>query len=474
MVSAIVCAIAWADGEFDGRSPKRPITLHYAGRWLRPGPRDCRDAECAERCIAVRRWIRESRSRVPGWSCWRRCREIPLDSERGDAERSGLRYSIRDQSEPRWENRRIKVQKISSWYHCEKCVMSRNCELGLATRYALGHRAATMTCVNRATFHRRLNAESFMTRILGLDFGTRRVGIAISDPGRTMAFPVEVYEPRGAEPDARHYRELARENEIERIVVGLPLHTSGREGELALRARKFGEWLASVTGCPVVYYDERYSTVEAEQSLLAAGLDAEEAQIAARQACRADHAARLSGRRMSRRPRPAPTAAVRSGWQPIVTTLIIGCGYLGQRAGALLSRAWRTRVMAPFVPGLEPPRSPAWVSSRSSPTCWIRTSLRGLPAAERVFYCVGFDRSAGASMRTVYVDGLKNVLDHLSREVTRIVVRELDRSLRPDRRRVGRRRDPAQPAHESGKVCLEAEERLRDWADESGTAESAV
>ncbi len=111
-----------------------------------------------------------------------------------------------------------------------------------------------------------------MTRILGVDFGTRRIGIAISDPGRTMAFPVEVYEPRGPMPDARYYRELVRENEIERIVVGLPLHTSGRESEIATRARKFGEWLAATTGLPVFFFDERYSSVEAERALLGAGL----------------------------------------------------------------------------------------------------------------------------------------------------------------------------------------------------------
>ncbi len=111
-----------------------------------------------------------------------------------------------------------------------------------------------------------------MTRILGVDFGTRRIGIAISDPGRTMAFPVEVHEPRGPVADARYYRELVRENEIERMVVGLPLHTSGRESEIATRARKFGEWLAATTGLPVIFFDERYSSVEAEQSLLGAGL----------------------------------------------------------------------------------------------------------------------------------------------------------------------------------------------------------
>jgi putative Holliday junction resolvase len=109
---------------------------------------------------------------------------------------------------------------------------------------------------------------SSMARILGLDFGTRRVGAALSDPGRTMAFPLEVYELRGPEPDARHFRELVLENDVERIVVGLPLHTSGRESELAVRARTFGTWLASVTTRPVVYHDERYTTIEAERHLI--------------------------------------------------------------------------------------------------------------------------------------------------------------------------------------------------------------
>jgi putative holliday junction resolvase len=117
-----------------------------------------------------------------------------------------------------------------------------------------------------------------MPRILGVDFGLRRIGIALSDPTRSIAFPVEVYEPRGPEPDSRYYRELVRENEIDRIIVGLPLHSSGRESELASRARRFGEWLATVTDRPVVFFDERYSSVEAEQSLLAAGLSKKKRQ----------------------------------------------------------------------------------------------------------------------------------------------------------------------------------------------------
>jgi putative Holliday junction resolvase len=111
-----------------------------------------------------------------------------------------------------------------------------------------------------------------MGRILGLDFGLRRVGAAISDPGRSIASPLEVYERRDPTQDARHYRELIREHEIDRIAVGLPVHTTGREGELAALARQWGSWLASVTALPVVYIDERYTSVEAENLMISSGL----------------------------------------------------------------------------------------------------------------------------------------------------------------------------------------------------------
>jgi putative Holliday junction resolvase len=111
-----------------------------------------------------------------------------------------------------------------------------------------------------------------MGRVLGLDFGLRRVGAAVSDPGRTIASPLEVYERRDATQDARHYRILVREHEIDRIVVGLPVHTSGREGELAAHARTWGRWLVSVTELPVVYFDERYTSVEADNLMIQSGL----------------------------------------------------------------------------------------------------------------------------------------------------------------------------------------------------------
>jgi putative pre-16S rRNA nuclease len=111
-----------------------------------------------------------------------------------------------------------------------------------------------------------------MNRVLGLDFGTRRVGAAVSDPRRLIATPLEVRERRDPVQDARHYRELVREHEVDRIVIGLPVHTGGREGTSAARARAFGAWLAGVTGLPVLYYDERYTSVDAEDALIAAGV----------------------------------------------------------------------------------------------------------------------------------------------------------------------------------------------------------
>lgn len=113
-----------------------------------------------------------------------------------------------------------------------------------------------------------------MGRILGLDFGTKRVGAAVSDPRRSIATPLEVYQRRDPVQDARHYLALVEENEVERIVVGLPVHLTGREGTSASLARTWGDWLARETGLPVVYYDERYTTSDAEDSLIAAGFKA--------------------------------------------------------------------------------------------------------------------------------------------------------------------------------------------------------
>jgi putative Holliday junction resolvase len=111
-----------------------------------------------------------------------------------------------------------------------------------------------------------------MSRVLGLDFGTRRVGAALSDPSRSIATPLEVHERTTPERDAAHYRKLIEEEGIERIVVGLPLHTGGSEGELAGLARAFGRWIGEVTGRAVVFFDERYTSIQADEILRTPGV----------------------------------------------------------------------------------------------------------------------------------------------------------------------------------------------------------
>ena len=110
-----------------------------------------------------------------------------------------------------------------------------------------------------------------MTRILGLDPGERRIGVALSDPSGTIASPHSVVDRRTVDP-AVAVRELCEEHGVERIVVGLPTGLSGNEGPSAKAARTFGELVAKATGLPVEYQDERFTTVTAEAALLEGGL----------------------------------------------------------------------------------------------------------------------------------------------------------------------------------------------------------
>jgi putative Holliday junction resolvase len=110
------------------------------------------------------------------------------------------------------------------------------------------------------------------TRILGVDYGTVRIGLAVSDRDRKIASPLDTYRRRDADQDATYFQTLMKEEEIAAIVVGLPVHTDGREGVKAKEARQLGERLAKLTGLPVYYFDERFTTVLAESELWSAGL----------------------------------------------------------------------------------------------------------------------------------------------------------------------------------------------------------
>jgi putative Holliday junction resolvase len=109
-------------------------------------------------------------------------------------------------------------------------------------------------------------------RIAGIDFGTVRIGIAITDPQQTLASPLENYTRRDKVQDAKRFRRLVAEEDVTRFVVGLPIHLDGNESRKSIEARQFGHWLTETTGVPVEYFDERFTSSEAEQFLLGAEL----------------------------------------------------------------------------------------------------------------------------------------------------------------------------------------------------------
>lgn len=109
-------------------------------------------------------------------------------------------------------------------------------------------------------------------RVAGVDFGMVRIGVALSNPERTVASPFESYNLRSPKLDAEWFQRLAEEEDVRLIVVGLPLYLDGKESPKSAQARRFAAWLHEATGLPVELFDERFTTVEAEHILQDAGL----------------------------------------------------------------------------------------------------------------------------------------------------------------------------------------------------------
>ncbi|HJP65327.1 MAG TPA: Holliday junction resolvase RuvX, partial [Actinomycetota bacterium] len=107
-------------------------------------------------------------------------------------------------------------------------------------------------------------------RALGLDLGQARIGVAISDPDRRVAVPVGTVRT-GAPADVKAIAAMAAEHDVTEIVVGHPVHLSGKSGEAADQAERFADALREFLGLPVTLQDERLSTVEAERNLVRAG-----------------------------------------------------------------------------------------------------------------------------------------------------------------------------------------------------------
>ena len=106
--------------------------------------------------------------------------------------------------------------------------------------------------------------------LLGIDYGTKRIGLAVCDPDRVIASPLGT-AANDAGKEA-FFTELVARTKFVGIVVGLPLHANGDESDMSAQARAFAKWLADLTKLPVVMWDERCTSAAAEDALLEAQL----------------------------------------------------------------------------------------------------------------------------------------------------------------------------------------------------------
>ncbi len=114
-----------------------------------------------------------------------------------------------------------------------------------------------------------------MFRIMALDIGDVRIGIALSDLLQTIASPFESYRRKGFVKDIEYILNLAKEKEVGQIVSGLPLSMDGSENAQSAKVREFAEALAARTEIPISFVDERFTTVSAERLLVSADVSRE-------------------------------------------------------------------------------------------------------------------------------------------------------------------------------------------------------
>lgn len=110
-------------------------------------------------------------------------------------------------------------------------------------------------------------------RVLALDIGEKRIGVAVSDTEGRVAMPLRVVDARRALGDGAELVRMAQDYEVDRLVVGLPIGLDGVEGRQAARVRRDAERLARFLRLPVDYVDERFTSAEAERRMRETGAD---------------------------------------------------------------------------------------------------------------------------------------------------------------------------------------------------------
>jgi putative holliday junction resolvase len=112
-----------------------------------------------------------------------------------------------------------------------------------------------------------------LARVLGIDYGERRVGLALSDPTATIAQPLTTLQRRrGKRPPVAVLARLVLEHDVVEIAVGLPLTPGGDESDWTREVRAFGDALAERTGRPVTFLDERMTSIRAERAVRSLGM----------------------------------------------------------------------------------------------------------------------------------------------------------------------------------------------------------
>lgn len=115
-------------------------------------------------------------------------------------------------------------------------------------------------------------------RLLALDIGEKRIGVAVSDPSGTVASPLTVLDASRTLATGEGLARLVEDYEVEAVVVGLPLSMDGSEGPQAERARRAASRLAGFLRVPIEFADERLSSVQATRALVAGGVTSRQAR----------------------------------------------------------------------------------------------------------------------------------------------------------------------------------------------------
>ena len=108
-------------------------------------------------------------------------------------------------------------------------------------------------------------------RLAGIDFGEKRIGVAVCDGDQKIASPLETHHRQSDAADRAYFHQLAKDYQLVGFVVGLPVHASGEESAGSQKCRSFGEWLSRATGLPVAFFDERYTSAQADSLMAGVG-----------------------------------------------------------------------------------------------------------------------------------------------------------------------------------------------------------